>query len=309
VFLSVVTPAYNEQATLPMLYERLRRVLDPLAIEWEWIVVDDHSRDETFATLRALGARDPRVRAARFSRNFGSHTAIACGLGLAAGDCAAMLAADLQDPPEVIGEMLERWRAGARVVWAARAERPGEKRSTLAFSRLYYWIMRHMVGMKEMPARGADCFLVDRVVLDALRQFGERNVSILGLITWLGFRQDVITYDKEPRAAGRSGWNLDKKLKLVADSVTAFTYLPIRLMSYVGAIVALAGFLYAAFVMGNAILGRPPEGWASLMVVVLVIGGIQMLMMGVLGEYLWRAFDEGRRRPPFIIEDVVNPRA
>jgi dolichol-phosphate mannosyltransferase len=212
------------------------------------------------------------------------------------------LAADLQDPPETLPALLDRWRAGAQVVWAVRARREGETSGTVGFSRLYYFIMRRVVGIKEMPATGADFFLLDRKVLDAFHKFRESNVSIPALLTWMGFRQTTIAYDKQARLHGKSGWSMAKKLKMVVDSVTSFSFLPIRLMSIVGFIMAIVGFLYAGLVVVNALSGRPPAGWASLMVVVLVVGGIQMLMMGVLGEYLWRTLDETRRRPQYLIE-------
>ena len=304
--LSLVTPAYNEAENLPLLYGRLSAVLNPLDVDWEWIVVDDHSADATFGTVAEIALRDPHVRAVRFARNFGSHKAILCGLDHARGDCAVVLAADLQDPPETIPTLLAKWREGAQVVWAARAGREGERAATVGFARLYYLLMRHVVGMKEMPSMGADFFLIDRAVTDALRQFNESNASILALITWMGFRQTTITYEKRAREHGRSGWSLEKKLKLALDSITSFTYLPIRLMSYVGLVVALLGFLYAVVVVINALAGRPVQGWASLMVVLLVIGGIQMLMLGVLGEYLWRALDEARQRPRYLIEAATK---
>lgn len=303
--LSVVTPAYNEARNLPVLYERLVQVIGGLGVDWEWIVVDDHSGDDTFAVAAGIAQRDSRVQAVRLARNSGSHTAITCGLHQARGDCAVVLAADLQDPPETLPALLEQWRAGSQVVWAVRARREGERASTVGFARLYYLIMRRLVGMQEMPASGADFFLLDRRVLDAFRQFNESNVSILALLTWMGFRQTSIAYDKQARLHGQSGWSLGKKFKLVVDSVTSFSYLPIRLMSIVGFIVAIIGFLYAGVVVVNALAGRPPEGWASLMVVVLVVGGIQMLMMGVLGEYLWRALDEARTRPRYLVESTT----
>jgi len=297
-----VTPAYNESKNLPLLYERLASVLNSLEIDWEWIVVDDHSADATFVTVAELAQRDPRVRAVRFARNFGSHTAITCGLHMAHGDCAAIMAADLQDPPETLPELLGAWQGGSQVVWAVRGKREGETLSTRGFARLYYWLMRRLIGIREMPATGADFFLVDRRVLDAFRQFGEANVSILALITWMGFRQSAITYEKQARVHGQSGWTLRKKLKLVVDSVTSFSYQPIRLMSYAGFAVALAGFIYAIIVVINSVHGNPVQGWSSLMVVILVVGGMQMVMMGVLGEYIWRSLDESRRRPRYLIE-------
>ena len=223
------------------------------------------------------------------------------------------MAADLQDPPETLIPMLAKWRGGAQVVWAVRATREGERADTLAFSRLYYWIMRNLVGMKEMPATGADFFLIDRVVMDALNQYKEGNIQIMALITWMGFQQESITYDKRARTSGRSGWTLEKKIKLVVDSILSFSYLPVRLMSYAGFITALLGFCYAAFIVFKTVFGdHAIEGWSSLMVVILVMGGMQMLMMGVLGEYIWRALDESRRRPRYLIEKMTpqnNPKA
>ena len=306
--LTIVTPAYNEAENLPVLYQRLRRALDSIDIDWEWIVVDDHSSDETSAVLAHLAEQDGRLRGFRFSRNFGSHTAITCGLNHARGDCAIVMAADLQDPPEEISRLLAEWQQGAQVVWAVRARREGESASRLGFARLYYALMRRTDALGDLPATGADFFLIDRCVTDAFNQFHESHVSILALITWMGFRQATITYNKQARLHSRSGWNLEKKLKLVVDSITSFTYFPVRLMSYVGFTTALIGFLYAGLVVFNALRGLPPQGWASLIVVVLVLGGIQMVMLGVLGEYLWRALDEARRRPRYIIEAMINQR-
>jgi len=301
--ISIITPAFNEEQNLPILYQRLQKVLADLDLEWEWIVIDDHSSDRTFEVISKIANNDSRVSGIRFARNFGSHVAMVCGLNYSNGNCAVVLAADLQDPPETLPALLAEWKAGYQVVWAVREHRSGEKATTLGFARGYYWLMRHVVGMKELPASGADFFLLDRTVIDAFKQFSERNVSILALITWMGFRQGSICYDKNARIHGKSGWGLEKKLKLVVDSVTSFTYLPIRLMSYFGFTIALLGFLYAAFIIRNAFLiGSAVEGWSSLMVVVLIMGGLQMLMMGVLGEYLWRTWDEARQRPRYLIE-------
>jgi polyisoprenyl-phosphate glycosyltransferase len=207
----------------------------------------------------------------------------------------------------VIPGLLAEWRAGAQIVWAVRAGREGESAATIGFSRLYYFLMRRVVGMAEMPPTGADFFLADRVVLDAFARFRETNTSLFALLTWMGFRQASVLYVKQSRLHGRSNWTLGKKVKLVLDSVTSFTYMPIRAMSCLGVSVALLGFLYAGSVVRDAWTGHPADGWASLMIVVLVLGGTQMLMMGVLGEYLWRTFDESRRRPSYLVE-AVTPR-
>lgn len=304
--LSVVTPAYNETESLPVLHERLSDLLGSLDVKWEWVIVDDHSADGTFAVITAMAQKDPRVRGIRLARNFGSHAAITCGLLHSSGRCAVVMAADLQDPPAVLPELLAQWRAGAQVVWAVRARREGETATTVGFARLYYFIMRRVVGMHEMPTTGADFFLIDRHALDAFRQFGESNASIFALITWMGFRQATVTYSKQRRLHGRSGWSIEKKIKLLVDSVTSFSYLPIRFMSYFGLAVAAVALLYTAVIIANAVAGRPPQGWSSLMAAVLVIGGIQMTMMGVLGEYLWRALAESRRRPRYLIEAAIG---
>lgn len=303
--LTIVTPAYNEADNLPALYDRLASTLSAMAMEWEWVVVDDHSRDATFDVVERLAARDVRVRGLRLARNSGSHVALACGLHHASGDAAVMMAADLQDPPETLPAMVARWRAGAQVVWAVRRQRPGD-RAHSTFAAFYYWIMRRIVGLSEMPSRGADFFLADRAVIDAFRQFPERNGSVLALITWLGFRQEYVDYDKEPRGAGASGWTLSRKVKLVFDSVASFSAFPIRVCSVAG--VVLLGSSGLLLVAGLVLL--PGLGAVLLLVLAVMLGlaGMQMLALGIVGEYVFRALDEARRRPLYVIEAVANGR-
>jgi polyisoprenyl-phosphate glycosyltransferase len=303
MMLSIITPAFNEAANLPALYDRLAGTMARLGVEWEWVIVDDHSRDETFAVVQSLAARDPRVRGLRFARNSGSHVAITCGLHQVAGDAAIMIAADLQDPPETIEAMLARWRAGAQVVWAVRRVRPGD-RSHAGFAAVYYWIMRRVVGMTGMPGRGADFFLADRRVIDAFRQFPERNVSVFALLTWIGFRQEFIEYDKQPRAAGASGWTLARKIKLVVDSIAGFSDLPIRLSLYTGLVLMGLGLL---LVFGSLfLLPALGAGLLILVGVLLVLGGLQLTALGLIGQYVWRAFDEARRRPAWVVEETTQ---
>lgn len=303
---SIVTPAYNEAGNLAELYKRLCEILDGSRQSWEWVIVDDHSNDGTFDWIRSLAERDARVRGFRLSRNFGSHTAMICGLRNAAGRCAVVIAGDLQDPPESIPGLLEAWRGGAQVVWAVRDRREGVGLLYLGLARVYWGLMRRIGALADTPASGADFFLLDRRAIDALNAFRESNASILSLITWMGFRQEQVRYDRQARRSGSSGWSLHKRVKLIVDSLTSFTYLPIRLMSYVGFVTALLGFLYSLVVVYSALHGYPPQGWAALMIVILVIGGIQMIMLGVLGEYIWRALDESRNRPRYIIEADVG---
>jgi polyisoprenyl-phosphate glycosyltransferase len=303
VKLSILTPAFNEAANLPVLYDRLVETMRGIDGDWEWVVVDDHSRDETFAVIEALALRDARVRGFRLSRNSGSHVAITCGLHQVDGDAAVMMAADLQDPPDVLSAMVARWRQGAQVVWATRRSQSGD-RSHQRFAALYYWIMRYIVGMKEMPARGADFFLIDRAVIEAFRRFSERNVSVLALITWLGFRQEYIEYDKQPRRAGQSGWTLSRKIKLVVDSVTSFSDFPIRLCTYAG--VALVAASLVLLVASIALLPQLGGGVLFLLFLIVGLAGLQLVAVGVVGEYVWRALDESRRRPAYLIEAVAG---
>ena len=304
--LSVITPAFNEAENLYPLYEQIVDDLEKLEINWEWIIVDDHSFDETFAIATKLSNGDKRVRAFRFSRNYGSHMALRCGLEKAKGKCAVGMAADLQDPPSLIPALLEKWKAGAQVVWAARAQRLGESKITIFLSRIYNSIMRSIVGLKEIPSGGSDFFLLDRKVIQAVNSFSERNASVLTLITWMGFRQEVITYDKQARLHGNSGWNLEKKLKMAIDSLTSFSYKPIRAMTVIGFILAVLAFGYLFAVIINGLRGAAPQGWPSLMVAILFIGGLQIMMIGILGEYIWRSLDESRRRPRYFIESTTD---
>lgn len=304
--LSVITPAHNEEANLALLYSRLKTALDDIGLDWEWIVVDDHSSDETFRILQGIAAQDHRVIGIRLSQNMGSHLACLCGLRKSQGDAAIVIAADLQDPPELIAPMIDHWRKGKRVVWAARQARSGEKWTNTVSARLYYWVLRHFIGIKQLPPQGADFFLIDRIVVQSLAQFNEANVNFIALIAWMGFASETIYYDKKTRVLGKSSWSFEKKIKLFIDSVASLTYKPIRFMSYVGFAVALIGFIYSMFVVRNYLRGTPPPGWSSLIIVVFVIGGIQMIMIGILGEYVWRTLDQSRGRPKYLIEQTTE---
>lgn len=301
--LSILTPAYNESENLDALHARIVATMARLGEAWEWVVVDDHSTDGTFAAVERLAGVDPRVRGVRLARNSGSHVAITCGLHHVRGTAAVMMAADLQDPPETLGTMLARWREGAHVVWATRRQRPGQ-RGHAGFAAIYYWIMRHVVGMRDMPANGADFFLVDRKVIDAFAGFHERNTSVLALISQLGFRQVYVEYDKQPRAAGRSGWTLAKKVTLVIDSVTSFSGAPIRACAYVG--VGLTGTGIALFVGGLMAWWRGGVAVPLVLGAVVGLSGLQMLAIGIVGEYVWRALDQSRRRPTYLIEAIAG---
>jgi dolichol-phosphate mannosyltransferase len=300
--LSVVTPAYNEARNLPVLYDQLCQVLGEQELAWQWIVVDDHSSDDTFSVAAGLAERDSRVYAVRLSRNFGSHAAITCGLSKALGDCTAVMAADLQDPPEALPLLMEEWCHGAQIVWAARVDRQGERLMTRLFARVYYFLMRYFVGLKQIPATGSDFFLMDRQVVEALRTFPENHVNIFALIAWMGFRQTTIIYDKRVRLHGQSGWNLWKRLRLARDSIVSFTPLPLRLLCFLGGLVISLCFLVGASIIADCLRDRAVELLPILTITILAVAGVQILMMGLLGEYLWRAFEESRCRPRYLVE-------
>jgi glycosyltransferase involved in cell wall biosynthesis len=304
--ISIITPAFNEEDNLPELHSRLHAVADPLGIEWEWLVVDDHSTDGTWGLLRKLAEKDHRIRAMRFSRNFGSHLAIACALQHADGQAAVIMAADLQDPPETLPFLVERWCDGSDVVWAVRKAREAESTSTKLCSAMYCWLMRRWV-LPNMPAQGADFVLMDRKVIDAYNGIAEKNTSFVAIILWMGFRQTFIEYVKRARHAGKSKWTVAKKLKLLVDSIVSFSYVPIRAISYAGLGMAVIGFAYAAFVVAGRIFGWivVGTGFAALMTMLLVGQGMILTTLGVLGEYLWRTFDEARDRPRYIVEEYI----
>lgn len=300
--ISIIIPCYNEQDNLTELHQSLTVAVKTSSIEFEFIFVDDCSKDNTPVIIEKLSSIDTRVKFIRFSRNCGSHAAVAAGLRFCRGDAAIMIAADLQDPPgKIIPEMLKEWAKGFHVVWGIREKRIGESLVTIYFSRFYYFLMNRLTPI-EQPPTGADVFLIDRAVIEAFKQAPEKNTSVYMLIAWLGFTHTIISYTKESRFSGSSKWTFSKKFKLFFDSLISFSYAPLRFMSLMGTISSFAGLLYSIFIAVNGLRGVPVQGWSSLMIVVLFIGGFQMIMMGMLGEYLWRTYDESRGRPRYVIE-------
>ncbi len=305
--ISVIFPVFNEQDNLQELYQRLSSAVEKVeGYDFEFIFVDDCSADKTPEILKDLHSKDQRVKIIRFARNCGGHAALMAGLYSCKGDCAIALAADLQDPPELIFDLIANWKEGAKIVWAARLKRQGESFSVKIFSKFYYTLINVLTNV-QMPSLGVDVFLADRIAIESLKSMPEKHSSIYMALAWLGFPQATIEYVKEARANGASKWSLSKKIKLMIDSILSFSHVLIRSMSIFGFVTALVGFAYAAWIVGKALLyGFAVQGWSSLMVAILVVGGIQMMMLGVLGEYLWRTFDESRRRPRFVIEYKID---
>lgn len=305
--LSIIIPVYNEEQGLASLFERLGTFIQTLSgTSVEVVFVDDHSADRSPALLASACRANSSYRFLRLSSNRGSHIAISAGLENCRGRCAVFLAADLQDPPELIPQMLTKWREGYHVIWAVRDERPGISWFEKTMARSFYTLFNRLAQV-SLPPSGSDFALLDRAVLDAVRKSAGATPFLMGEIAQVGFRQTSIGYVKEERKFGETKWNLRKRLKLFADAFVSFSYFPLRAMSTVGMIASVIGFGYAAFVAGLRLtVGTPIEGWASLMVVVLVLGGFQMIMLGVLGEYLWRTLEQARRRPRYFIEDSVG---
>lgn len=303
---SIVTPTFNEEENITEFLRRVRQAgdkLEPQGIVLELVLVDDHSLDQTEAIVTRLANENPRLKYVRLSRNCGSHTAISAGLHYCTGACAVVMAADLQDPPELISQLLDRWRSGVDVVWAGRSRREGESLTTRLLSATYYRVMQWL-ALPQMPNQGADVVLLDRHVIDACNDISEKHTSLTAMILWMGFRQASIQYVKQARHAGKSKWTLAKKFKLAIDSIVSFSYAPIRLMSAIGVLMAAAGFLYATVTLVGWLMGTVTAGtgFAALMTVLLIGQGTIILMLGILGEYLWRTYDESRGRPRYIVE-------
>ncbi len=301
--ISIVVPVYFNAETLPDLLRRFQAVAEGLShYAWEVVFVDDGSGDDSFGVLKKLVAGEPRIRALRLSRNFGSNAAILAGLNCAKGDAVVVISADLQDPPEAIPALVAKWEEGNQVVMAARQSRQDPFLTRLMANWTNRMIRRYI--FPEFPPNGFDFMLIDRRVRDELVRMNERNSFIFGQTLWVGFKRAVIPYNRAERTDGESRWTLTKKIKYLIDIFTAFSYLPVRVASALGALLALSGFLYAVFIVCFWLFGSVPiAGWASLIVIVLIAAGTQLLILGVLGEYLWRALDGSRNRPVFVVAE------
>ncbi|HEV3140609.1 MAG TPA: glycosyltransferase family 2 protein [Vicinamibacterales bacterium] len=300
---SIVVPVFNEEANLQRFHDAVSAVMLSIAeCDWEFVFVDDGSRDRSFGVVEALRSRDNRVTALRFARNFGSHVAIAAGIDYCHGDCAVIMAADLQDPPEVLREFVDRWREGYDVVWGARSGRDdGALRGW--FMKAFYAAVRRF-AIPNYPKGGTGSFcLISRKVVETFRQCTERNRLTFGLIAWSGFREIQVPYHRPSRAAGSSSWTFGRLVKSAIDTFISFSFLPIRAISYFGLVVSFISFVFGFYVIINKLAyGTSVQGWTSVMLAVLLLGGVQLTMIGVLGEYLWRILDETRGRPLYVID-------
>lgn len=305
----VVVPVYNEEAVLGAFHSRLGSVLNQIDIPSTVVYVDDGSTDGTPAMLADLLAKDERVGVVRLSRNFGHDIALTAGIDLADGDAVIVMDADGQDPPEIIPELVARWLEGYDVVFGTRVSREGESLVKRASASMFYRLM-HRVSKPPIPADTGDFRLLSRRAADALKHVRERHRYLKGLFAWIGFRQTSVPYKREPRIAGTSKWSYWRLWNYALDGLTAFTTAPLRLATYLGLITAVGAFIYGVVIIVRTLLhGNPVAGYPSLMVVVLFLGGIQLVAIGIIGEYLGRLFNESKKRPLYLVESIQPARA
>lgn len=301
--LSVVVPAYNEMEVLPEFHRRLSQVLDGLSLASEIVYVNDGSRDATVEILRVLQTKDPRVAIVDLSRNFGKEIAMTAGLDHAIGDAVVIIDADLQDPPELIPELVKYWREGYDDVYAKRSSRDGESFIKRATAHLFYRLLRTLSNV-DIPPDTGDFRLLSRRAVDALKQLREQHRFMKGLFNWVGFERKEVLYKRDPRGAGKSKWNYWRLWNFALEGITSHTTAPLRLASYLGFIIALFAFIYAFYMVYDKLVhGNPVAGYPSLIVSILFLGGVQLITLGVIGEYLGRMFDESKQRPLYFIKN------
>jgi dolichol-phosphate mannosyltransferase len=306
---SVVCPVHNEEAGLKEFYDRTTRAMEAIEppVEHEVIFVNDGSTDESLALMRKLCEDDRRARVIDLSRNFGHQLAITSGMDHARGDAVVVIDSDLQDPPEVIAEMVERWRDGYKVVYGVRSRREGESGLKLLTAKLFYRLLRR-ISDTELPVDSGDFRLLDRAVIEVLKGIREENRYIRGLVAWAGFSQTGVEYRRDQRYAGESKFTLAKMARFAVDAITSFSERPLRFATQLGLLITVATGLLAAWIVASRLLTPDDSfpGFASLMVVILFLGGVQLLCIGLLGEYVGRIYRETKRRPLYVVADRLN---
>jgi len=304
--ISVAVPVFNESEVIGAFYDRATEALGVIpGFEYELIFVNDGSRDDSQEQLAELARKDSHVKVVKFSRNFGHQIAISAGIDLARGDCVVVIDADLQDPPEVIAEMTDRWREGYDVVYGVRRSRKGESRLKLLTAALYYRLLRGLVKI-EIPVDVGDFRLMSRRAADELRKLREKDRFVRGLVSWIGFRQIGVEYERDSRYAGETKYPYRKMLQFALDGVTSFSTLPLKLATWLGYAASLFAFVYLAYVFGQRFFGFTVQGWATTMVGMLFLGGVQLICLGIIGEYLGRIFNEIKPRPMYVIEETIG---
>ena len=307
--ISVIIPAYNEEEVLDMLMERLGKLAaDQPGYNWEFMFVNDGSRDRTLEIIKQYAERDTRVSYINLSRNFGKETAMIAGFDHVRGDAVVNIDADLQDPPELIPQMIKYWEDGYDDVFARRRSRAGESFVKKLTSQVYYKVLQRSTRIPIQIDTG-DFRLHDRRCIDALKQFRESERYTKGMFSWIGYKKKEILYDRDPRAAGTTKWNYGKLVNLAIDGITSFTTAPLRVSTYVGFIVSVVAFVYILYLLIRPLFGVPTGGgYSSTMAAILFLGGVQLLSLGIIGEYIGRIFNETKNRPLYFVEEYHEAR-
>jgi len=301
--LSFVIPVFRNEGSITPTYEKITGLMHKLSLDYEFVFVNDGSDDNSMQELTALHENDSKVKVLSFSRNFGQVPAIIAGMKEVTGAAAVSMSADLQEPIELIENMISKWQLGNEIVIGHRVDREDSFIANKA-SAVFYSLMKYV--NPKMPKGGFDFLLIDQKAIAVFNQIDERNRFFQGDILWLGFSVAFIPYSRLKRTIGKSQWTLSKKLKYFIDGLLNTSYIPIRLMSLLGIIISFFGFLYAIVIAYNRFINNTPfEGWAPIMILILIIGGLIMLMLGIIGEYVWRTYDETRKRPLYIIKDKL----
>ena len=303
---SLVVPVFNEEEVIGVFYERASKALASIpGMTYELIFIDDGSRDSSLAQLAAFAAKDPAVRVIKFSRNFGHQIAISAGIDHARGDCVAVIDADLQDPPEIVQDMVDQWRQGFDVIYGVRSDRAGETRIKLWTASVFYRLLGRLTNI-HIPANVGDFRLMSRRVIDQVKTLREKDRFVRGLVSWVGFKQTGVTYRRDARYAGETKYPFRKMLKFSFDGITSFSTVPLKFATWMGSVAAILAVLYLISVFIQRLLGYTVEGWATIMVAMLFLGSVQLICLGILGEYLGRIFNEVKPRPMYVIEEMLS---
>lgn len=304
--ISIILPFYNEAQSARRMFEKLYPVLGKLGLSYEILCIDDGSSDNTFESLSHERSHDRRLKLIRFARNFGKEAALSCGLKLAQGNAAITMDSDLQHPPEVILQLIEKWKSGDQLVYAVRNDRHTDGILRKLFSKAFYAVFRHIAEIK-LPEGAGDFCLLDRKVIDAVNALPERNRFMKGLVTWVGFRHGIVHFDVAPREGGHSHWNFFRLIRFAFDGISAFSTFPLRIWIWCGALISFASLAYGIYLTAKTLVfGIDVPGYASQMVATLFLNGIQLLSLGMIGEYLARIFTEVKARPIYLIADKVG---
>ena len=300
---SIIVPMYNEEAVIHETYRRLKTVMNKTGEAYELLFINDGSKDRSAEIIRECSYWDPTVKLIDFSRNFGHQIAITAGMDYAAGDAVIIIDADLQDPPELILDMISKWEDGFEVVYAKRTKRSGESKFKKWSASLFYRVLKASADV-PIPVDTGDFRLMDRRVVDELKRLPENNRFVRGLVSWVGFRQTALEYERDERLAGETKYPLKRMIKLCVDGITSFSYKPLKLAGYLGALLSGAGFLYFFYVLYLAIFTDATiKGWPSMIGIMVIFNGFVLLMLGIMGEYVGRIYDETKGRPLYIVRD------